>query len=200
MARDAWQRAVSGDDDDDEGGDTIGSNSTSYSSTPLGRPSNSLVARTRSQSSPRLRILALSPSRPAMSARTGGPVSRKVRVSIVAADGLVKRDVFRLPDPFAIVTVDGEQTNTTSVIKKTLNPYWNDSFDVTVTDSSVIAVQVFDQKKFKKQHQGFLGVINVRVADVLDLELGGKILLTRELKKSNNAEVVHGKLVSWCQR
>ncbi|PWN26791.1 HECT-domain-containing protein [Jaminaea rosea] len=130
-----------------------------------------------------------------MSARTGGPVSRKVRVSIVAADGLVKRDVFRLPDPFAIVTVDGEQTNTTSVIKKTLNPYWNDSFDVTVTDSSVIAVQVFDQKKFKKQHQGFLGVINVRVADVLDLELGGKILLTRELKKSNNAEVVHGKLI-----
>lgn len=131
-----------------------------------------------------------------MSARTGGAISRKVRVSIVAADGLVKRDVFRLPDPFAILTVDGEQTNTTSVMKKTLNPYWNDSFDVTVTDSSVIAIQVFDQKKFKKQHQGFLGVINVRVSDVLDLELGGKILLTRELKKSNHGEAVHGKLVS----
>ena len=46
----------------------------------------------------------------------------------------VQRDVFRLPDPFAIVTVDGEQTHTTSVIKKTLNPYWNDSFDVSVND------------------------------------------------------------------
>jgi hypothetical protein len=29
-----------------------------------------------------------------------------------------------------VLTVDGEQTKTTSVIKKTLNPYWNESFDV----------------------------------------------------------------------
>lgn len=130
-----------------------------------------------------------------VSSRNPGQLSRKIRISIVAADGLAKRDVFRLPDPFAIVTVDGEQTHTTSVIKKTLNPYWNDSFDITVNDASIIAVQIFDQKKFKKQNQGFLGVINVRVADVLDLELGGKVLLTRDLKKSNNGEQVHGKLI-----
>lgn len=49
---------------------------------------------------------------------------------VVAADGLSKRDVFRLPDPFAVITVDAEQTHTTSVIKKTLNPYWNESFDM----------------------------------------------------------------------
>ena len=42
-----------------------------------------------------------------------------------------------------------------------------------VKDSSVIAVQIFDQRKFKKRDQGFLGVVNVRVSDVLDLELGG---------------------------
>ena len=34
-----------------------------------------------------------------------------------AAESLAKRDVFRLPDPFAVITVDGEQTLTTSVIK-----------------------------------------------------------------------------------
>ena len=50
--------------------------------------------------------------------------------TVVAADGLSKRDVFRLPDPFAVITVDAEQTHTTSVIKKTLNPYWNESFDL----------------------------------------------------------------------
>ena len=50
--------------------------------------------------------------------------------SVVAADALSKRDVFRLPDPFAVITVDGEQTHTTSAIKKTLNPYWNESFDM----------------------------------------------------------------------
>jgi len=81
------------------------------------------------------------------------------------------------------LTVDGEQTKTTTVIKKTLNPYWNESFDVYVSsnsrilinslvkESSIIAVQIFDQRKFKKKDQGFLGVINCRVGDVLDLQL-----------------------------
>jgi E3 ubiquitin-protein ligase NEDD4 len=92
---------------------------------------------------------------------------------VVAADGLAKRDVFRLPDPFAVITVDAEQTHTTSVIKKTLNPYWNENFDINVKDSSVIAVQIFDQRKFKRRDQGFLGVVNIKVADVLDLDLGG---------------------------
>ncbi|UZJ56685.1 hypothetical protein CBS101457_006005 [Exobasidium rhododendri] len=124
-----------------------------------------------------------------------GQLTRKIRVTVVAADGLSKRDVFRLPDPFAIVTVDGEQTHSSSIIKKTLNPYWSDSFDVTVKDSSVLAVQIFDQKKFKKRDQGFLGVINIHVADVIDLELGGKVLLTRELKRSNDNLVVHGKII-----
>lgn len=127
--------------------------------------------------------------------QTPGQLSRKIRVTVVAADGLSKRDVFRLPDPFAIVTVDGEQTHTTSVIKKTLNPYWSDSFDITVKDSSVLAIQIFDQKKFKKRDQGFLGVINVPVSDVLDLELGGKVLLNRDLKRSNDNLVVHGKII-----
>jgi E3 ubiquitin-protein ligase NEDD4 len=43
----------------------------------------------------------------------------------------------------------------------------------TVRDSSVVAVQVFDQRKFKRKDQGFLGVVNIKVTDVLDLELGG---------------------------
>ena len=51
---------------------------------------------------------------------------------VVSADGLAKLDVFRLPNPFALITVDSEQTHTTSVIKKTLNPYWNEHFDVSV--------------------------------------------------------------------
>jgi E3 ubiquitin-protein ligase NEDD4 len=84
-----------------------------------------------------------------MSARRGGEITKTIRLTgafpssppgtaltrpgyppVVAADSLIKRDVFRLPDPFAVITVDGEQTHTTSVIKKTLNPYWNENFDV----------------------------------------------------------------------
>jgi len=35
------------------------------------------------------------------------------------------------PDPFAVVS-SGDQTKTTSIIKKTLNPDWNESFDLWV--------------------------------------------------------------------
>lgn len=128
-------------------------------------------------------------------ANAGPSGARKIRLTVVAADGLHKRDVFRLPDPFAVVTVDGEQTHTTLVVRRTLNPYWNESFDISVTESSIIAVQIFDQKKFKKKDQGFLGVINIRVGDVIDIILGGDETLTRDLKKSNDNLVVHGKLV-----
>lgn len=42
------------------------------------------------------------------------------------------------PDPFAVATVGGEQTHTTSVIKKTLNPYWNEIFDLYAVPCSLI--------------------------------------------------------------
>ncbi|KAI9775844.1 MAG: hypothetical protein M1835_005677 [Candelina submexicana] len=124
------------------------------------------------------------------------PAEPNLRVTIIAADGLYKRDVFRFPDPFAVATIGGEQTRTTSVIKKTLNPYWNESFDMRANDDSILAIQIFDQKKFKKKDQGFLGVINVRIGDVLDLDVGSADeMLTRDLKKSNDNLVVHGKLI-----
>ena len=53
------------------------------------------------------------------------------------------------------------------------SPDWNESFDINVKDSSVVTVQIFDQKKFKKKDQGFLGVINIPIATALDLDLGG---------------------------
>jgi len=76
------------------------------------------------------------------------------------------------------------------VIRKTLNPYWNESFDMygaqirlwekerltcnrRASEESILAIQIFDQKKFKKKDQGFLGVINVRIGSVMDLDVGG---------------------------
>jgi len=123
------------------------------------------------------------------------PSQANLRVTIIAADGLYKRDVFRFPDPFAVATISGEQTRTTGVIKKTLNPYWNESFDMKVTEESILAVQIFDQKKFKKKDQGFLGVVNVRIGSVIDLDAGGDEMLTRDLRKSNDNLVVNGKLI-----
>jgi E3 ubiquitin-protein ligase NEDD4 len=40
---------------------------------------------------------------------------------------------------------------------------------------SVIAVQVFDKREFKKKDQGFLGATNVQVGDVFDdVNTGGE--------------------------
>jgi len=66
------------------------------------------------------------------------------------ANGLVKRELLSLPDPFAVLTVDGEQTSTTAIIRRTLSPTWNESFDVKVRQSSMIAIQIFDHKKIQE--------------------------------------------------
>jgi hypothetical protein len=42
-----------------------------------------------------------------------------------------------------------------------------------VTNKSVLAVQIFDQKKFKKKDQGFLGTVNIQMGDVFDVSTGG---------------------------
>ena len=42
-----------------------------------------------------------------------------------------------------------------------------------MNEECVCAVQIFYQKKFKKKDQGFLGVINVRIGSVIDLDAGG---------------------------
>ena len=88
-----------------------------------------------------------------------------------------------------------------------------------MNEDSILAVQVFDQKKFKKKDQGFLGVINIRIGDLIELapdadgtaplqppsppciltQLIAKRfadqMLTKDLKKSTDNLVVHGKLI-----
>ncbi|CAI5758074.1 unnamed protein product [Candida verbasci] len=119
-----------------------------------------------------------------------------ISVKVVAAESLYKRDVFRQPDPFAVITVDGSQTKTTKTAKKTLNPYWNESFSFQALEDSILVIQVFDQKKFKKKDQGFLGVVNVRIGDVIDLSLNNsEETITRDLKKSNENLAVTGKII-----
>lgn len=47
--------------------------------------------------------------------------------------------------------------------------YTNSTFLSRVNEDSILAVQVFDQRKFKKKDQGFLGVVNIRIGDAVEL-------------------------------
>ncbi|KAL8163593.1 UNVERIFIED_CONTAM: hypothetical protein K2H54_031191, partial [Gekko kuhli] len=51
----------------------------------------------------------------------------------LCAKNLVKKDFFRLPDPFAKVVVDGSgQCHSTDTVKNTLDPKWNQHYDLRV--------------------------------------------------------------------
>ncbi|KAF8798976.1 HECT-domain-containing protein [Phlegmacium glaucopus] len=129
----------------------------------------------------------------ASSSRLNDP-ERFIKVNLYSASGLVKRELLSLPDPFAVLTVDGEQTSTTAIVKRTLSPAWNEKFDVKVRQSSMIAIQIFDHRRFRRRDQGFLGVYNISAADALDLALSQPGPTTRDLTMSSNNLPVSGKV------
>ena len=45
------------------------------------------------------------------------------------------------PDPFAVATINGDQTQTTQASKRSLNPYWNEQFDLYVVDPRLTYLQ-----------------------------------------------------------
>ncbi|KAH8977835.1 HECT-domain-containing protein [Lactarius akahatsu] len=130
---------------------------------------------------------------PSSSTATGR--AHPIRLTVLAANGLVKRDLFSLPNPFAVVTTDGSDLRQTAIFKKALTPYWNETFDITVRESSKIQIQVFDQRKFKRNDQGFLGSVSITVGDVLNLNQGGSVIQNLELQPGADGQIVHGNLM-----
>lgn len=118
--------------------------------------------------------------------------SPNLRITIVKADSLYKRSFFKYPDPFAVITIDGEQTHCTPAPSSTLSPFWNISFDFMASDRSVVAVQVFDQKKYLKDRHGFLGLVNIKLHGVIDLRRRMSRTLTVPLTPSNSQDNVKG--------
>ncbi|XP_048080658.1 E3 ubiquitin-protein ligase SMURF1 isoform X10 [Ursus arctos] len=85
--------------------------------------------------------------------------SIKIRLTVLCAKNLAKKDFFRLPDPFAKIVVDGSgQCHSTDTVKNTLDPKWNQHYDLYVGKTDSITISVWNHKKIhKKQGAGFLG-------------------------------------------
>jgi len=87
----------------------------------------------------------------------------KIRVTVLCARNLAKRDIFRLPDPFVRVSVDGSgQTHSTDSCKNTLDPKWNQHYDLYLSKSDAVTISVWNDKKVhKKNGAGFLGCVRL---------------------------------------
>ncbi|KAM9261742.1 E3 ubiquitin-protein ligase SMURF1 isoform 3-T3 [Cariama cristata] len=89
--------------------------------------------------------------------------SIKIRLTVLCAKNLAKKDFFRLPDPFAKIVVDGSgQCHSTDTVKNTLDPKWNQHYDLYVGKTDSITISVWNHKKIhKKQGAGFLGCVRL---------------------------------------
>lgn len=87
----------------------------------------------------------------------------KIRVTVLCARNLAKRDLFRLPDPFVRVSVDGcGQTHVTDTARNTLDPKWNQHYDLYLSKVDTVTISVWNDKKVhKKNGAGFLGCVRL---------------------------------------
>uniref|UniRef100_A0AAX7UG04 HECT-type E3 ubiquitin transferase n=1 Tax=Astatotilapia calliptera TaxID=8154 RepID=A0AAX7UG04_ASTCA len=86
-----------------------------------------------------------------------------VVIRIEKVCGSNKMVIFSLPDPFAKVVVDGSgQCHSTDTVRNTLDPKWNQHYDLYIGKSDSITISVWNHKKIhKKQGAGFLGCVRL---------------------------------------
>lgn len=89
--------------------------------------------------------------------------TQKIRITILCARNLARKDLFRLPDPFAKIRVDGTaQEYKTEICKASLEPKWNTHYDLYLGKSDSITISIWNQRKVqKRQGSGFLGCVRI---------------------------------------
>ncbi|XP_077897998.1 E3 ubiquitin-protein ligase SMURF2 isoform X3 [Ictidomys tridecemlineatus] len=127
--------------------------------------------------------------------RRNGPV--KLRLTVLCAKNLVKKDFFRLPDPFAKVVVDGSgQCHSTDTVKNTLDPKWNQHYDLYIGKSDSVTISVWNHKKIhKKQGAGFLGCVRLLSNAINRLKDTGYQRLDLCKLGPNDNDTVRGQIV-----
>uniref|UniRef100_A0A8V1AN39 HECT-type E3 ubiquitin transferase n=1 Tax=Gallus gallus TaxID=9031 RepID=A0A8V1AN39_CHICK len=103
----------------------------------------------------------------------------------------------RLPDPFAKVVVDGSgQCHSTDTVKNTLDPKWNQHYDLYIGKSDSITISVWNHKKIhKKQGAGFLGCVRLLSNAINRLKDTGYQRLDLCKLGPNDNDTVRGQIV-----
>ncbi|XP_048101554.1 E3 ubiquitin-protein ligase SMURF1 isoform X9 [Alosa alosa] len=130
--------------------------------------------------------------------------SIKIRLTVLCAKNLAKKDFFRscvsvtgLPDPFAKVVVDGSgQCHSTDTVKSTLDPKWNQHYDLYIGKTDSITISVWNHKKIhKKQGAGFLGCVRLLSNAISRLKDTGYQRLDLCKLNPSDSDAVRGQIV-----
>ncbi|XP_015608168.1 E3 ubiquitin-protein ligase SMURF2 isoform X2 [Cephus cinctus] len=133
-------------------------------------------------------------SNPGGSRRNG---AMKIRLTLLCARNLARKDLFRLPDPFAKITVNGSgQCHSTDTCKATLDPKWNQYFDLYIGKNDGITITVWNHRKVhKKQGGGFLGCVCILPHTIQRLKDSGYQRLDLCKDYMETTDVVKGQIV-----
>ncbi|XP_016324228.1 E3 ubiquitin-protein ligase SMURF1-like isoform X3 [Sinocyclocheilus anshuiensis] len=123
--------------------------------------------------------------------------SIKIRLTVLCAKNLAKKDFFRLPDPFAKVVVDGSgQCHSTDTVKSTLDPKWNQHYDLYIGKTDSITISIWNHKKIhKKQGAGFLGCVRLLSNAISRLKDTGYQRLDLCKLNPSDSDAVRGQIV-----
>uniref|UniRef100_H2YQB8 E3 ubiquitin-protein ligase n=1 Tax=Ciona savignyi TaxID=51511 RepID=H2YQB8_CIOSA len=116
---------------------------------------------------------------------------------VFCAKNICKRDFFRLPDPFAKIMVDGSgQCHATGTCKATIDPKWNQHYDLYVGKADSITISVWDNRKVRKKNgAGFLGCIRIMSNAINRLKDTGYQRLDLCKQAQYDQEPVRGQIV-----
>ncbi|CAH1273695.1 SMURF2 [Branchiostoma lanceolatum] len=131
--------------------------------------------------------------------RPGGPRNgaMKIRLTVLCARNVSKKDFFRLPDPFAKISVDGSgQCHSTDTCKNTLDPKWNQHYDLFIGKNDSITISIWNHKKVhKKQGAGFLGCVRIMANAIARLKDTGYQRLDLCKKNPDDNDNIRGQVV-----
>ena len=121
----------------------------------------------------------------------------KIRLTVHSAKNLLKKELFKLPDPFAKVIVeDTGQCHCTGALKATLDPKWNQHYDLFLSRSDSIIISVWNSRKVhKRQGAGFLGCVRLNPASISRLKDTGYQRLNLSKNLPNEDESIRGQLI-----
>ncbi|XP_034173083.1 E3 ubiquitin-protein ligase Nedd4 isoform X1 [Osmia lignaria lignaria] len=123
------------------------------------------------------------PGRVSLTEPMRNEATSKLRLKVIAAHQLAKKDIFGASDPYVRVdlnTINGDQTvdsALTKTKKKTLNPTWEEEFIFRVKPvDHKLVLQVFDENRLTRDD--FLGMIELTLIN-LPKEQEGRTIPTR---------------------